>query len=181
MITRSSSVQSLRPPDGRVHDGFRAHPAGAAAGAQRAGGVRAGDGDHLGCANRRCRAHRQGQRRRRDSEERADPRCAVIRWLPRQRRPAKGDRGSGSLEFAVLSLAFLLLVFMTVQAALYYHARNVVKAEAEGTARAVRAYPTNAQLADSVPSAQQVQTLARAAALDQWERLDNSGDTTSRP
>ena len=105
----------------------------------------------------------------------------MIRWLPRQRRPAKGDRGSGSLEFAVLSLAFLLLVFMTVQAALYYHARNVVKAEAEGTARAVRAYPTNAQLADSVPSAQQVQTLARAAALDQWERLDNSGDTTSRP
>jgi Flp pilus assembly protein TadG len=105
----------------------------------------------------------------------------VIRWLPRQRRPAKGDRGSGSLEFAVLSLAFLLLVFLTVQAALYYHARNVVKAEAEGTARAVRAYPTNAQLADSVPSAQQVQTLARVAALDQWERLDNSGDTTSRP
>jgi len=101
--------------------------------------------------------------------------------LPARRQAAEGDRGSGSLEFAVLSLAFLLLVFMTVQAALYYHARNVVKAEAEGTARAVRAYPTNAQLADSVPSAQQVQTLARAAALDQWERLDNSGDTTSRP
>ncbi len=92
-----------------------------------------------------------------------------------------GDRGSGSLEFAVLSLAFLLLVFMTVQAALYYHARNVVKAEAEGTARAVRAYPTNAQLGDTIPSAQQVQALAHNAALDQWERLDNSGDTTSRP
>ena len=89
------------------------------------------------------------------------PDCAVTRRLPWRRRPAEGDRGSGSLEFAVLSLAFLLLVFMTVQAALYYHARNVVKAEAEGTARAVRAYPTNAQLADSVPSAQQVQTLAR--------------------
>ena len=28
---------------------------------------------------------------------------------------------------------------------------------------------------------QQVQTLARTAALDQWERLDHSGDTTSRP
>jgi Flp pilus assembly protein TadG len=95
------------------------------------------------------------------------------------RRVAGGDRGSGSLEFAVLSLAFLLLVFMTVQAALYYHARNVVKAE--GTARAVRAYPTNAQLEDTVPSAQQVQTLAHTAALDQWQRLDNSGDTTSRP
>lgn len=105
----------------------------------------------------------------------------MIRRLPSRWRPAEGDRGSGSLEFAVLSLAFLLLVFMTVQAALYYHARNVVKAEAEGTARAVRAYPTSAQLEDTIPSAQQVQTLARSAALDQWERLDNSGDTTSRP
>jgi Flp pilus assembly protein TadG len=105
----------------------------------------------------------------------------VTRRLPWRRRPAEGDRGSGSLEFAVLSLAFLLLVFMTVQAALYYHARNVVKAEAEGTARAVRAYPTNAQLEDTVPSQQQVQSLAQKAALDQWERLDNSGDTTSRP
>lgn len=101
--------------------------------------------------------------------------------LPSRRRPAEGDRGSGSLEFAVLSLAFLLLVFMTVQAALYYHARNVVKAEAEGTARAVRAYPTNAQLQDAIPSRQQIQRLAENAALDQWERLDNSGDTTSRP
>ena len=101
--------------------------------------------------------------------------------LPSRRRPAEGDRGSGSLEFAVLSLAFLLLVFMTVQAALYYHARNVVKAEAEGTARAVRAYPTNAQLEDAIPSRQQIQRLAENAALDQWERLDNSGDTTSRP
>jgi Flp pilus assembly protein TadG len=96
-------------------------------------------------------------------------------------RPAGADRGSGSLEFAVLSLAFLLLVFMTVQAALYYHARNVVKAEAEGTARAVRAYPTNARLEDTVPTDQQANALARSAALDQWERLDNSGDTTSRP
>lgn len=101
--------------------------------------------------------------------------------LPSRRRPAEGDRGSGSLEFAVLSLAFLLLVFMTVQAALYYHARNVVKAEAEGTARAVRAYPTSAQLQDAIPSRQQIQRLAENAALDQWERLDNSGDTTSRP
>jgi Flp pilus assembly protein TadG len=105
----------------------------------------------------------------------------VTHRLPSRRRPAEGDRGSGSLEFAVLSLAFLLLVFMTVQAALYYHARNVVKAEAEGTARAVRAYPTNAQLQDAIPSRQQIQRLAENAALDQWERLDNSGDTTSRP
>jgi Flp pilus assembly protein TadG len=105
----------------------------------------------------------------------------VTRRLPWRWHPAKGDRGSGSLEFAVLSLAFLLLVFMTVQAALYYHARNVVKAEAEGTARAVRAYPTNAQLEDTVPSDDEIQRQATKAALDQWERLDNSGDTTSEP
>jgi Flp pilus assembly protein TadG len=104
----------------------------------------------------------------------------MTRWLSKRRRPTGADRGSGSLEFAVLSLAFLLLVFLTVQAALYYHARNVVKAEAEGTARAVRAYPNN-RLDTTVPSTQQVRTLAQTAALDQWERLDHSGDTTSRP
>lgn len=81
----------------------------------------------------------------------------------------------------MLSLAFFLLVFMTVQAALYYHARNVVKAEAEGVARAVRAYPTTAQLQDTVPSGAQVRSLAETSALAQWQRLDNSGDTTSRP
>lgn len=101
--------------------------------------------------------------------------------LPRRRSAGPAERGSGSLEFAVLSLAFLLLVFMVVQSALYYHARNVVKAEAEGVARSVRAYPTTAQLEDTVPSGAQVQSLAAAAALAQWERLDNSGDTTSRP
>jgi hypothetical protein len=68
-----------------------------------------------------------------------------------------------------------------VQAALYYHARNVVKAEAEGTARYVRAYPTNAGLDDAVPSDDEIQRQATRAALDQWERLDNSGDTTSEP
>lgn len=81
----------------------------------------------------------------------------------------------------MLSLAFLLLVFMVVQAALYYHARNVVKAEAEGVARSVRAYPTTAQLQDTVPSSDQVRSLAETSAVAQWERLDNSGDTTSKP
>ena len=101
--------------------------------------------------------------------------------LSRRRSAGPADRGSGSLEFAVLSLAFLLLVFMVVQSALYYHARNVVKAEAEGVARSVRAYPTTAQLEDTVPSPDKVRGLAATAALAQWERLDNSGDTTSRP
>jgi Flp pilus assembly protein TadG len=100
---------------------------------------------------------------------------------PRRPRPARRERGSTSLEFAMLSVVFLALVFIVVQAALYYHARNVIKAEAEGVARAVRAYPTNARLEDQVPSQQQVDNLARTAALDQWERLDGSGNTTSEP
>ncbi|HEV7655768.1 MAG TPA: TadE/TadG family type IV pilus assembly protein [Mycobacteriales bacterium] len=99
----------------------------------------------------------------------------------RRSRTARQERGSTSLEFAMLSVVFLLLVFLTVQAALYYHARNVIKAEAEGTARAVRAYPSNVQLEDSVPSPAQVQALAQSSALAQWQLLDDSGDTTSRP
>jgi Flp pilus assembly protein TadG len=105
----------------------------------------------------------------------------VTRRLTRRWRFAGGDRGSGSLEFAVLSVAFLLLVLLMVQAALYYHARNVVKAEAEGTARAVRAYPTNARLDATVPSDPQIKTLAKTAAMDEWKRLDDNGDTTSEP
>ena len=101
--------------------------------------------------------------------------------MSRRPHPDQRDRGSTSLEFALLSLVFLFLVFLVVQAALYFHARNVIKAEAEGVARAVRAYPTAAQLEDRVPSAAQVRSLAETAALEQWDRLDNSGDTTSRP
>jgi Flp pilus assembly protein TadG len=103
---------------------------------------------------------------------------------PLQRpRTARSDRGSTALEFAVLSVAFLLLVFLVVQAALYYHARNVIKAEAEGIARAVRAYPATATgaLRDQVPPPGQVQALARTEAVKQWRILDNSGDTTSAP
>jgi hypothetical protein len=32
-----------------------------------------------------------------------------------------------------------------------------------------------------VPSNQQVRRLANAAALDEWDRLDDNGDTTSKP
>ena len=83
----------------------------------------------------------------------------------------------------MLSVAFLLVVFFVVQAALYYHARNVIKAEAEGIARAVRAYPATASgtLQDQVPPPARVQELAAAEAVRQWRLLDDSGDTTSAP
>lgn len=93
------------------------------------------------------------------------------------------DRGSTTLEFAMLSVVFLLLVFLIVQAALYFHARNVIKAEAEGAARAVRAYPVTATDAprDTVPPQSKITELADAAARHQWKLLDNEGDTTSEP
>jgi Flp pilus assembly protein TadG len=109
----------------------------------------------------------------------------VSKGLPGRRSAGRADRGSGSLEFAVLSVAFLLLVFTVVQAALYYHARNVVKAEAEGVARAVRAYPSTVPNAgapqDAVPTSDQVRSLAEKSSLVQWDRLDGSGHTTSKP
>lgn len=101
--------------------------------------------------------------------------------MSRRPPPDERDRGSTSLEFALLSLVFLFLVFLVVQSALYFHARNVIKAEAEGVARSVRAYPTTAQLEDTVPTEAQVRALARTSALEQWELLDDSGDTTSEP
>ena len=107
----------------------------------------------------------------------------MTRRLLRRRAAAPSDRGAGSLEFAVLSGAFLLMVFMVVQAALYYHARNVVKAEAEGVARAVRAYPSTATgpLQVNVPTDERIRQLAASEATKQWRILDGSGDTTSAP
>jgi Flp pilus assembly protein TadG len=83
----------------------------------------------------------------------------------------------------VLSVAFLLIVFFVVQAALYYHARNVVKAEAEGVARAVRAYPATAAGAPrrNVPPLAEVRRLAQEEAMKQWRILDDGGNSTSAP
>jgi hypothetical protein len=66
---------------------------------------------------------------------------------------------------------------------LYYHARNVIKAEAEGVARAVRAYPADAggPATRSIPNLNDLQRLANSEAVKQWDVLDDSGDTTSRP
>lgn len=81
----------------------------------------------------------------------------------------------------MLSVAFLFIVFLVVQAALYFHARNVIKAEAEGVARSVRAYPTTNRLEAQVPNDAQVMATARIAAQEQWARLDDSGNSTSEP
>ncbi len=58
--------------------------------------------------------------------------------LPGQRARARGERGSVSLELAVVFPVVLLLIFGTVQAALYFHARNVALAAAEEGLRDAR-------------------------------------------
>ena len=52
--------------------------------------------------------------------------------------PNRRDRGSTSLELTVLFPALLLLIALAVQAAMYYHARNLALAAAEEGARAGR-------------------------------------------
>ena len=52
----------------------------------------------------------------------------VLTWL---RTRVQDERGSVSLELAVVFPLVLLLIFGTVQGALYYHARNVALAAAQ--------------------------------------------------
>ena len=52
----------------------------------------------------------------------------VLTWL---RTRVRDERGSVSLELAVVFPVVLLLIFGTIQGALYYHARNVALAAAQ--------------------------------------------------
>jgi Flp pilus assembly protein TadG len=65
----------------------------------------------------------------------------VVAVYPANRR--KGiqlDRGSASLEIAILGPALLLLIFGLVQAALWFYARNLALAAAQEGADAARGY-----------------------------------------
>jgi Flp pilus assembly protein TadG len=55
-------------------------------------------------------------------------------------RRAKGDRGSATLNLVVVFPAFLLLLLLIVQAALYFHARHVALAAAQEGLRTARLY-----------------------------------------
>jgi Flp pilus assembly protein TadG len=52
----------------------------------------------------------------------------------------RDDRGSGTLELVVAFPVVLLLVFTIIQAALFFHARNVALAAAQEGVRAATAY-----------------------------------------
>jgi len=58
---------------------------------------------------------------------------------PRRRSARSNDRGSASLEIAVLFPAVLLAAFGLIQGALYYHARDVALAAATDGLTAARA------------------------------------------
>lgn len=55
-------------------------------------------------------------------------------------RRLASDRGSATLELALLGPALLLLTLLIVQTAMWFHARQVAQAAAEQGARAARAY-----------------------------------------
>lgn len=54
--------------------------------------------------------------------------------------PARRDDGSATLELAILAPVVLLLTFAVVQAALYFHARNLALAAAREGVTAARSY-----------------------------------------
>lgn len=70
------------------------------------------------------------------------PRSARLPRLPARvlrRSGGRGDRGSVSLELVVVFPVIILLMFLGIQIALYYHARNVALAAAQEGLRAARA------------------------------------------
>ncbi|MFD4723018.1 TadE/TadG family type IV pilus assembly protein [Streptomyces sp. NPDC058423] len=67
-------------------------------------------------------------------------------------RGNRSDRGLGSVEFAVLAVVVLALVFTTIQVGLYYHARKVAQSAARQGVEAGRQF--GAGEADAVAQAQ---------------------------
>jgi Flp pilus assembly protein TadG len=100
----------------------------------------------------------------------------------RRRLGADRERGVSAVEFAVLMPVFLPLIFLLVQAGLYYHAVNVTHAVAQTTARVIRTYPGNPGQAPvtQVPSGGQLQPQAQRVAVETWEALD-ANKTSSQP
>ena len=55
-------------------------------------------------------------------------------------RFGRDERGSGTLELAIVFPVVLMLIFVIVQTALFYHARNVALAAAQEGVRAATAF-----------------------------------------
>lgn len=99
----------------------------------------------------------------------------------RSRLRTDGDRGVSVVEMAILMPVFLVLIFLLVQAGLYYHARNIADAVAQTAAREVRTYPgEEGQLVRDIPPAGEIAARANQASQAAWEALDN-GNLMSAP
>ena len=64
----------------------------------------------------------------------------MARHLAERRTGSQSERGSASLEIAILGPALLLLIFGVVQAGLWFYARNLALAAAQEGVDAARAY-----------------------------------------
>jgi Flp pilus assembly protein TadG len=97
-------------------------------------------------------------------------------------REHDGERGASAVEFSLVSLPLLILIFLLVQAGLYYHAVNVAQAVAQTTARVVRTYPGQAgQVYTVVPSGEALQGTATQTAVQAWRELDANRTLVKEP
>ncbi|ROQ65229.1 Flp pilus assembly protein TadG [Streptomyces sp. CEV 2-1] len=71
----------------------------------------------------------------------------------RRRCRGRGDTGFGSVEFAILAVVVLALIFTTLQVGLYYHARKVAQSAARQGVEAGRQF--GAGEGDGVAQAQE--------------------------
>jgi Flp pilus assembly protein TadG len=104
--------------------------------------------------------------------------------MTRGRRGSTHDRerGVSAVEFAILTPSLLILIFLLIQAGLYYHAVNVTQAVAQTTARVVRTYPGAPGQAPEtrVPSGTELEPQANRVAVQTWQDLD-ANKTSERP
>jgi Flp pilus assembly protein TadG len=100
----------------------------------------------------------------------------------RSRLGSDRERGVSAVEFAVLMPVFLPLIFLLVQAGLYYHAVNVTNAVAQTTARVIRTYPGGAgqDPVTVLPSQGNLQSQAEGVSVETWQSLD-ANKTSSQP
>ncbi|MDH2392221.1 TadE/TadG family type IV pilus assembly protein [Streptomyces sp. HNM0663] len=91
-----------------------------------------------------------------------------------RRRQLRSERGFGSVEFAVLAVVVLALIFTAIQVGLYYHARKVAQSAARQGVEAGRQF--GASEGDGVAQAQTF--LNRFGGSVQEPSVSSAGSTT---
>ncbi len=91
----------------------------------------------------------------------------VARHRPDRRSGSQSERGSASLEIAILGPALLLMIFAVIQAGLWFYARNLALAAAQEGVDAARGYQASSDAG-----------LTRAQAFLQRAAGDSLRDTT---